>query len=44
MDGQLHALSYAVELVVQSFAKSLKAQENLLVLPGFAPFALHRYE
>ena len=44
MDGQRHALSYAVELVVQSFAKSLKAQENLLVLPGFAPFALHRYE
>lgn len=44
IDGQLHALSYAVELVVQSFAKSLKAQENMLTLPKPVAFAAHRYE
>lgn len=44
IDGQLHALSYAVELVVQSFAKSLKAQENILTLPKPVAFAAHRYE
>lgn len=46
MDGQLHALSYAVDLVVQSFARSLKERTNLLILPRLAddPARPHRYE
>ena len=46
MEGQLHALSYAVDLVVQSFARSLKERTNLLMLPRLAddPARLHRYE
>lgn len=44
VNGQAHALSYAVELVVQSLVKSLKTHENLLTLPVLVLLAKHEYE
>lgn len=44
VNGQVHSLSYAVELEVQSLARSLKEQTVSLALPSLLPVAVHRYE
>lgn len=44
MDGSIYALSYAVELTVQSLKSSLESGNAKLLLPKILPIGTHRYE
>lgn len=42
--GQKQTLNYAIELLVQSFIKSLTMQQNMLKEIKIMPLAIHKYE
>lgn len=44
INGQIYALSYAVELVVQSLKNCLTSGKCELLLPKILPICMHRYE
>ena len=44
IDGQKQALSYAIEIFVQSFQKSLKEQKNCLKEVSLSNLEIHSYE
>ena len=44
INGQIYALSYAVELVVQSLKNCLMSGKCELLLPKILPICMHRYE
>ena len=43
-DGEHHSVSYAMERLVQSYARSLKEKSPALCLPALVETRQHRYE
>lgn len=44
VNGKVYSVAYAMELMVQSLARSLKEDRALLKLPNLLPMEQHRYE